>query len=109
AAFVEGGKLLVGVQFKQAQFHVGKCAPVGFHQCRQKRSGGCPEKTDDQSAHLSARRSLCQALGFTSAAQDLLDLAQEGRSCCGHLDAALGAEEQLHAKFVFEVKDGLAD
>src|SRR5207249_8840379 len=109
AAFVEGGKLLVGVQFKQAEFHVGKCAPVGFHQGRQKRSGRCPEKTNTQSAHLAAGGSLCEALGFTSPAQDFLNLAQESSSGGSELDAAFVAKQQFDTEFVFQIQDGLAD
>src|SRR5437867_3476156 len=109
AAFVECGKLLVGVQLKQAQFDGGKFTPIGLHKHRQDRSGGRPEKANAQNADLATRRSLRELLRFIGATQDDLGLTQERSSCRGQLHAAFGAEQQLHSEFVFEIKDGLAD
>src|SRR5439155_24869469 len=62
-----------------------------------------------QSAHLAAGGSLCEALGFTSPAQDFLNLAQESSSGGSELDAAFVAKQQFDPEFVFQIKDGLAD
>src|SRR5439155_24512950 len=93
AARVERGKLLVRVQLKEAQFDVGKFEAIGVHQGRQHRARGCPEKTNAQDAHLTARCSLRKALGIAGTAQDFMGLPEESSSCGGQLDSAFGAEQ----------------
>ena len=93
AALVQGGKLLVRVQLEEAQFNVGKFAAIGVHQGRQNWARGCPEKTNAQDAHLTARRSLRKPLRIAGTAQDLMGLPQESSSRGGQLDSAFGTEQ----------------
>src|SRR5262249_20013283 len=41
--------------------------------------------------------------------QDLLRFTEEGGSCCGKLNGSLRPVEELDAKLLFQVKDGLAN
>jgi hypothetical protein len=91
------------------QFDVGKFASVSLHQPRQDRRRGCAEKTNAESANFTSRGSLREVLGFVGPAQDFLRCKKEGGSCGRELNGPFGPEEQLYAKFIFEIKDGLAD
>ena len=93
----------------QVQFHIGIPLPVGANDARKKRAGRRHHEPDRHAADFAPCGTLGHSLRFVGAPEDFADLAQEDRPGGAEPDAPFVAQEQLHAEFVFEVKDGLAD
>jgi hypothetical protein len=88
---------------------VRKFLPIQLHEGRQERARGSAKKADPQVPDLPTRSTPRHLRCFSRMMQDLLRFAKEDGSRCGKLNRSLRPVEELDAKLIFQVEDGLAN